>query len=325
MNKRRFMIATATLALGTALGPPALADDAYPNQPIRVVMPWAPGGPTDVIGRVVANEMSAILGQPLVIESRPGASGSIGTGTVAKATPDGYTLVMNASVQVIYPAQFKSLNFDPINDFTTVGIMGTVPMVAIVPENSSYKSFKDVIDFAKANPGKLTFASPGIATLPHLVGELVNNTTGAKITHIGYRGSSPALTDVAGGHVDLMYAPLAPAVPLIRSGKVRALAVSTKNRVADLPDVPTIAETVVPDFDIVTWYGMWAPKDTPEAIVKKLNDAMVKASSSPKVVEALQAQGTIPNSMDYKQAHAFALEESQRWIGVMKDANIQPE
>lgn len=325
MNKRSFITAACSAIVAAMPIAGAQAQDNYPDKPIRVIMPWAAGGPTDVVGRVVAVKMGEILGQPLVIETRAGASGTIGAAQVAKAPADGYTLLMNPSVQGIYPAQFKSLSFDPIKDFRMVGVLGTVPMVAVVPPNSKFKTFADLIQHARAQPGTLTFASPGVATLPHLAGELINTSTKASISHVGYRGSSPALTDVAGGHVDLMYAPLAPALPLIQSGKVVPLAVTTKTRLADLPNVPTIAETILPDFDIVTWYGMWVPKDTPEPIIAKLNKVMVEASKSPKVVEALKSQGTLPSTMSYQEAEAFNLAESVRWIKVMKDANIQPE
>ncbi|MNS80306.1 Tripartite tricarboxylate transporter family receptor [compost metagenome] len=325
MNKRNFLIATCSMLAAVLPIAGAQAQGNYPDKPIRVIMPWAAGGPTDVVGRVVAVQMGEILGQPLVIETRAGASGTIGAAQVAKAPADGYTVLMNPSVQGIYPAQFKSLSFDPIKDFRMVGVLGTVPMVAVVAPTSPFKTFADLIQHARAEPGKLTFASPGVATLPHLVGELINTSTKVSVAHVGYRGSSPALTDVAGGHVDLMYAPLAPALPLIQSGKLIPLAVTTKTRLAELPDVPTIAETVLPNFDIVTWYGMWVPKDTPEPIVAKLNKAMVEASKSAKVVEALKSQGTLPSTMSYQQAEAFNLSESARWIKVMKDANIQPE
>lgn len=325
MNKRSFLTAACSAILAAMPVTGAQAQGSYPDKPIRVIMPWAAGGPTDVVGRVVAVQMGEILGQPLVIETRAGASGTIGAAQVAKAPADGYTVLMNPSVQGIYPAQFKSLSFDPIKDFRMVGVLGTVPMVAVVPPTSKFKTFADLIEHARAQPGTLTFASPGVATLPHLAGELINSSTKASISHVGYRGSSPALTDVAGGHVDLMYAPLAPALPLIQSGKVVPLAVTTKARLADLPNVPTIAESVLPDFDIVTWYGMWVPKDTPEPIIAKLNAAMVQASKSPKVVDALKSQGTMPSTMSYQEAEAFNLAESARWIKVMKDANIQPE
>ncbi|GAA5233001.1 tripartite tricarboxylate transporter substrate binding protein [Verticiella sediminum] len=324
--KRRTLALTAAAAFACVLGAgPARAAADYPTKPMQVILPFAAGGPTDVVGRVIATEMGQILGQPLVIESRPGASGTIGAAAVARAPADGYTLLMNASVQVIYPGQFKSLPFDPMDDFTAVGVLGTVPMVAVVPPDSPYSSFQELIDAAKAKPGALSFASPGVATLPHLVGELLNTSTGARLEHVGYRGSNPALTDVAGGHVHVMYAPLAPAMPLIQSGRLKPLAVTTRERLKDLPEVPTIAETVLPDFDIVTWYGLWAPKGTPEPVVQKLNQAMVQASSSPKVAETLAAQGTIPSGLSHTETQAFALEENQRWLKVMQDAGIQPE
>lgn len=326
MNRRIFALAAAATLFAASAAQAVAADvSSYPDKPIRVVLPFAAGGPTDVIGRVIATEMGRILGQPLVIETRPGASGTIGAGAVARAPADGYNLLMNASVQVIYPAQFTSLPFDPMGDFTAVGVLGTVPMVAIVPSNSPYKSFKALVDAAKAAPGTISFASPGVATLPHLVGELINTSTGADIRHVGYRGSSPALADVSGGHVNLMYAPLAPAMPLIKSGRVIPLAVTTAKRLKDLPDVPTIAETTLPGFDIVTWYGLWAPKNTPEAIVEKLNKAMLQASQSPKVADVLAAQGTIPSTLSHTATQAYAVEENKRWVKVMRDANIKPE
>lgn len=325
MNKRKFLVTACAAALLAGSPLTAAVAGDYPDKPIRVIMPWAPGGPTDVVGRVIAVQMGEILGQPLVIESRPGASGTIGAATVSKSPADGYTLLMNPSVQGIYPAQFKSLSFDPIKDFRMVGVLGTVPMVAVVPADSRFKDFAELLKYAQANPDSLSFASPGVATLPHLVGELINSTAKTKIAHVGYRGSSPALTDVAGGHVDVMYAPLAPALPLIESGRVKPLAVTTKERLAELPAVPTLNETVLPDFDIVTWYGLWAPKDTPDAVIEKLNQVMVQAAQSPKVIEALKSQGTLPSTMSPQEAEAFNLAESQRWIKVMQDAGIQPE
>ena len=325
MNKRSFLTAACSAILAAMPVTGALAQGSYPDKPIRVIMPWAAGGPTDVVGRVVAVQMGEILGQPLVIETRAGASGTIGAAQVAKAPADGYTVLMNPSVQGIYPAQFKSLSFDPIKDFRMVGVLGTVPMVAVVPADSRFKDFAELLKYAQANPDSLSFASPGVATLPHLVGELINSTAKTKIAHVGYRGSSPALTDVAGGHVDVMYAPLAPALPLIESGRVKPLAVTTKERLAELPQVPTLHETVLPDFDIVTWYGLWAPKDTPDAVIEKLNQVMVQAAQSPKVVEALKSQGTLPSAMSPQEAEAFNLAESKRWIKVMQDAGIQPE
>jgi len=307
------------LCAATALATP------YPEKPIRVVLPFAAGGPTDAIGRVVANQMSKELGQPLVIETRPGASGTIGAAEIARTKPDGYSILMNASVQVIYPGMFNKLNFDPMGDFTPIGVLGTVPMVAVVPADSKFATFKALVDFAKANPDGVTFASPGKATLPHLVGEFVNLEAKTKMVHVGYKGTGPALTDVAGGHVDLFYAPLAPALPLIQSGKIKPLAVSTKQRIPELPEVPSIAESLNSDFDVVTWYGMWAPKGTPDDVVQKLNAAMVNASKAKDVAEVLKGQGTTASNLDAAQTKAFGEAENVKWLKVMKDANIQAD
>jgi tripartite-type tricarboxylate transporter receptor subunit TctC len=312
----------ASLSFGTL----AYASPDYPDKTIRVILPFAAGGPTDAIGRIVAIEMSKKLGQPLVIETKPGASGSLGSAGVARAAADGYTLLMNASVHVIYPGMFKSLGFDPMNDFVPIGVLGTVPMVAVVPANSKFKSFKALVDNAKLKPDAVSFASPGKATLPHLVGVFVNIQTNAKMLHVGYRGTAPALTDVTGGHVDVFYAPLASALPLIKSGALVPLAVSTEKRIPELPKVPTIAEALsLKGFDVVTWYGLWAPKGTAPEIIRKLNAAMIQASEAPDVAKVLSAQGTTPSNMDVTQTATFVQAENKKWLQVMKDANIQPD
>lgn len=300
--------------------------EEFPSKSIRTVLPFAAGGPTDAIGRVIAAQMSADLGQSLYIESKPGASGTLGASDVARAKNDGYTLLMNASVQVIYPGMFKSLQFDPMGDFEFIGVLGTVPMVAVVPPASPYASFADVIKAANDKPMAISYASPGVATIPHLVGELVSLQAKAPMTHVGYKGTAPALTDVAGGHVDLFYAPLAPALPLIQSGKLRALAVTTKEPVAELPGVPTVGQQMgAPDFDVVTWYGLWAPKGTPEPVLEKLNQALIKASQAPKVQQTLEAQGTAASALNLEQASQFARAEHDKWMAVMQAANIKPE
>lgn len=327
-KQRRHAISTIAAAVMIAAvgGMPGLAmGENYPDKPIRVVLPFAPGGPTDAIGRAITTEMSKSLGQQMVIESKPGGSGVIGAYDVARSPADGYTLLMNASVQVIYPGMFKSLKFDPMKDFVPVGVLGTVPMVAVVPAASPFKSLKDLVAHAKANPGKVMFASPGVATLPHLVGELFNLTANVKITHVGYKGTGPALTDVVGGHVDLMYAPLAPAMPMIKAGKLRPLAVTPAKRVPNLPDVPTFQEAGIRNFDVVTWYGIWAPKGTPQTIVNKLNTEMVKAAKTNAVKAVLQQQGTEASDMTAAEFSAFAEAENRKWVKVMTDSNIQPE
>ncbi len=316
-------IAACLMMVGSALA--ASPADKYPEKPVRVVIPAPVGGPTEVIGRVVIGKMSESMGQPFVLETKPGASGTIGAADVAKAPADGYSLLTNASWHVLYPGIFKELRFDPMRDFRMVGVTGTVPMVAVVPASSPYKSFADLVAAARKDANKVTYAHPGSASLPYLVGQFVNQQGKLNIRDITYKGTGPALTDVAGGHVDMMYAPLPPAMPLIQGGKLRALAVSTATRLKDLPDVPTIAESGFPGFDVVTWYGIWAPKDTPTPIVEKLNKALVDASKTPQVLEVLKAQGTLPSDMNASQAEAFAKAEHEKWMEVFKKAGIQPQ
>jgi tripartite-type tricarboxylate transporter receptor subunit TctC len=314
----------AVIAVGCAFGSAgAQAADAYPNTAIRIIVPHQAGSTTETFGRMLSGEMGELLGQPIVIESRAGAAGTIGARDVALSKPDGYTGLMNASIQVMYPGMYKSLSFDPIKDFTPVGIFGFAPMVVVVGERSPIKSFKDMIDTARANPGKLSFASGGLGSLPHLVGEVVNERSNVKIAHIAYNGTGHALSDVMGGHVDILYASVASAVPLIKSGKLRALAVTSAKRVDSLPDVPTIAESGLPDFDVTSWYALWMPKNTPQAIVDKVNKAMRDASARPAVQERLKQNGVIPSTLTAQQFAEFSDAESVRWLAVMKRANIE--
>lgn len=312
------------LAAMLVSGPGALAANSFPTQPVRIVVPHQAGSTTETFGRMLTPEMSTLLGQPIVIESRPGAAGTIGARDVALSKPDGYTGLMNASIQVMYPGIFKTLHFDPMKDFTPVGVFGFAPMVAVVRAQSPIKSFRDLIEAARAKPGSITFASGGLGSLPHLVGELVNVRSGVQISHIPYNGTGQALTDVLGGHVDVLYASVASALPQIKGGKLRALAVTSAARIDLLPDVPTIAESGIPDFDVTSWYGYWVPKDTPRAIVDRLNQTMRDASAMPAVAKRLANDGIIPSKMDAKEFAAFAATENKKWLDVMKRANVQP-
>lgn len=305
-------------------GPDATAAPAFPTQPVRIVVPHQAGSTTETFGRMLTPEMSALLGQPIVIESRPGAAGTIGARDVALSKPDGYTGLMNASIQVMYPGIFKTLHFDPIKDFTPVGVFGFAPMVAVVRSPSPIQSFRGLIDAARAKPGSITFASGGLGSLPHLVGELVNVRSDVQISHTPYNGTGQALTDVLGGHVDVLYASVASVLPQIKGGKLRALAVTSAARNDLLPDVPTIAESGIPDFDVTSWYGYWVPKATPRAVVDRLNQAMREASAMPAVARRLAADGIIPSKMNADEFAAFAASENEKWLDVMKRAKVQP-
>jgi len=312
------------LAAMLVSGPGAMAANSFPTQPVRIVVPHQAGSTTETFGRMLTPEMSTLLGQPIVIESRPGAAGTIGARDVALSKPDGYTGLMNASIQVMYPGIFKTLHFDPMKDFTPVGVFGFAPMVAVVRAQSPIKSFRDLIEAARAKPASITFASGGLGSLPHLVGELVNVRSGVQISHIPYNGTGQALTDVLGGHVDVLYASVASALPQIKGGKLRALAVTSAARIDLLPDVPTIAESGIPDFDVTSWYGYWVPKDTPRAIVDQLNQAMRDASAMPAVAKRLATDGIIPSKMNATEFAAFAAAENKKWLDVMKRAKVQP-
>lgn len=321
--RRRGLLAAGAAPLLASL--PAFADAHYPSRLIKIVIPFPAGGPTDAIGRVFAREVSRTLGQPMIVENKGGAGGLTASADVAHAPPDGYTVLMNPSVQVTWPSLIKDLKFDPMQDFQPVALLGVVPLVAVVATQSPYRGMRDFIEAAKKEPGALTYASPGTGSFMHLTGEFVNSAAQIKTMHVPYKGSAPAITDVAGGHVALMYAPLATALPLIQGGKLRALAVTTARRLPSLPNVPTFAETGLSNAEISTWYGVWAPKGTPADIVEKLNSAFRAAVSNDGVKSVLAAQGTEAQAMDVPAFTQFVDAEYRRWTKVVKDAGISPE
>ncbi|WBY01337.1 tripartite tricarboxylate transporter substrate binding protein [Ramlibacter tataouinensis] len=312
------------MAFAAAASTPSHASDAYPSKPIRIVSPHTAGSTTETFGRMLTTEMSELLGQQIIVDAKGGAAGTTGAREVALSKPDGYTGLMNASIQVMYTGMFKSLSFDPIKDFTPVGVFGFAPMVVLVNSESKISSFGDMINRARANPGKLSFASGGLGSLPHLVGELVNLSTSTKMSHVPYNGTGQALTDVAGGHVDVLYASVASALPLVKSGKVRALAVTSARRIDLLPDVPTVAESGIPGFDVTSWYAMWVPKNTPRDIVAKLNKAMRDASNQPAVQQRMKSNGVIASKLTADEFAKFTASENAKWLDVMRRANVEP-
>jgi tripartite-type tricarboxylate transporter receptor subunit TctC len=323
MIKRRNLLAAAGAApLWATL--PAYAGK-YPERPVKIVIPFPAGGPTDAIGRVFARDAARSLGQPLVVENKGGAGGLTASAEVARAAADGYTLLMNPSVQVVWPALIRELRFDPIHDFRPVALLGLVPLVAVVPVGAPYRSLQDLVQAAKREPTRLTYASPGVGSFMHLAGEFMNSTAGMQTTHVPYKGSAPAITDVAGGHVDLMYAPLATALPLIKGNKLRPLAVTSARRLPALPGVPTFAEAGFPSVEISTWYGVWAPKGTPADVVERLNAAFRAATESESVKAVLAEQGTEAEPMAQTAFAQFVDAEHRRWTRVVKDAGIHPE
>ena len=301
----------------------AQTTNTYPNQAIRMVVPYPPGGPTDITARVVAAEMSKTIGQSVVIDNRPGASGMIGSEMVTKAAPDGYTLLANASIHVINPSVYPDMRFDAIKDFTPITQLAQVPLVLVVPANSPIKSVKDLVEYAKANPGKVNFGSAGSASAQHLAGESFKIAAGIQMQHIPYKGSAPALTDLAGGQLQLMFDSMPSATPMINSGKLRAIAVTTTVRAKARPDLPTIAESGFPGFDISTWYAYWAPKGTPADIIEKLAASAAQALKNPEVIAKYEAMGAEPVGSTPAQFAAYVESEAKKWNDIVKKSGAK--
>jgi tripartite-type tricarboxylate transporter receptor subunit TctC len=307
-------VAAALLGLMPFVAP---AQD-FPRKPIRMIIPYPPGGPTDILGRIVAQNLSERLGQQVVVENKPGASGMIGADLVAKAPPDGYTLLANASIHVINASLYKKPTYDAIKDFTPVSLIADVPLVLVVPPELPVKSVKDLIALAKSKSGKLNFASSGNAAAPHLAGEAFKIATGVDMQHVPYKGSGPALTDLMGGQVQLMFDSLPSSISHVKSGKLRAIAVTTAKRSSALPSVPTIAESGVPGFDISTWYGVWAPAGTPKEIVSRLSGEIAKIVKLPDVRERLSGLGAEPVGSSPDEFAAYCRSELAKWAKIVK-------
>ena len=294
-----------------AVAPVAFAQaNTYPNKAIRMVVPYPPGGPTDLTARVVAAEMSKILGQSIIVDNKPGASGMIGAELVARAEPDGYTFLANASLHVINPHLYPDMRFDALKDF--------VPLVLVVPNSLPVHSLKDLVEYGKKNPGKLNFASSGNASAQHLAGESFKVAAGIEMQHIPYKGSSPALADLVGGQVQLMFDSMPSAMPFIKAGKLRAIAVTTLKRAQALPELPTVAESGYAGFDIATWYGYWAPKGTPMAIVNQLSQAASQALKLQSVQDQYAGMGAEPVGSSSAEFAKYNETELAKWEKIVR-------
>jgi len=295
---------------------------AYPSKPIRFVVPYPPGGPTDILGRAVAQTLTESLGQTVVVENKPGASGMIGAEQVAKAAPDGYTLLVNASIHVINPSLFSKPTFDAMQDFAPVTQIASVPLILVVGQSVQANSVKELIALAKASPGKLTFASSSVGAAPHLAGELLKRMAGIDIVHVPYKGSGPAMTDLIGGHVTMMIDSMPSSIPHVKSGKLKVLGVSTAKRTPSLPDTPTIAESL-PGFDIATWYGVWAPAKTPKEIVSRVSAEIAKGLKRADMRERLAGLGAEGVGSTPAEFAAYCESEFRRWAKVVKDSGAK--
>ena len=322
--KRRTLL--QALAAAGSIPQFALAQDKYPSKAITLICPYSAGGNADQRSRQIGRYLSTALGQPVIVDNKPGAGGNIGTEAVAKAKPDGYVIGMgNFAPLAVNPTMFAKINFDPTKDLAPVCLIERGPLVLMVNATSPYKSVKDVIAAAKASPGKLSFASGGLGGSHHLSGELFKSVAGVSITHIPYKGGAPATTDLMGGQVDMMFEQMYAAAPSIRAGKLRALAITSKTRSPLFPELPTMIEAGVPGFEVQNWQGLIAPAGTPPAIIKLLNEATNKALADPAIREQMLGQGNEIGGGTPEQFAALIKSEGQRWGRLVKAANIKPE
>jgi len=315
-------IAAALLALVAPL-----ATAQYPNKPIKMIVPYPPGGATDVIGRVLAQRLSTALGQQVVVDNRGGAGGNIGADAVAKAAPDGYTILMAAltSHSIMATLEKGTIKYDLEKDLVPVAVVGSVPLVWVVHPSLPVKDMKEFVAYAKANPGKLTYASSGAGAPQRMCAELFRGMTGADMIHVPYKGSGPAMTDLVGGQVNTMCETVPASMQLIKAGKLRALGVPAAKRISMLPDVPTTAEQGMPNYEVASMFGVMVPAGTPKPIIERLNAEIAKILATPEAQAQLLDQGAYAVQTTPEQAAARVHQEIAMWAKVIKDSNIKAD
>lgn len=313
------LLAAATIAL-----PVTATAQSWPTKPIRLLVGFAPGGGTDIVMRAIAPKLGELLGQQIVVENRAGASGTIAADQVAKSAPDGYTLVMATFAHAVNPSLIAKLPFDTEKAFAPVVMVARGPNVLVVRADSPLKTLKDVMDTARAQPGKLSYASQGNGTSAHLAGEMFENLAKVKMTHVPYRGAGPAMTDLLGGQVDMMFATAAAAGPHVAAGKLRALAVTTPERSPVMRAVPTVAEFVT-GYAVESWYGLFAPAGTPADVISKLNVATKQATQSADFKKKLEPEGLIVSTGSPQELEDYVRKEEARWRKIVTENNIKPD
>jgi tripartite-type tricarboxylate transporter receptor subunit TctC len=321
----KLLIDPRIFALACALLPAwsASAAQTYPDKPIRLIVPQPPGGTSDILGRAFAQRLAENLHQQVIVDNRAGASGTIGTDLAAKSTPDGYTLVFIYTTHATTPAIYGKLPYDPVADFAPITILTAAPLFLVVHPKIPVTTVKELIAYAKTRPGELNFSSAGNGSGSHLAGELFNMMTGVKLTHIPYKGSGPAITELIGGQVQLMFAGIVPIDPHVKAGRVRGIAVSSAQRTASLPQVPTIAESGLPGFEVVGWYGILAPARTPAAIVDRLYRELLAILRTPEIRDRLTREGAEPVGNTPAEFTAFLKADIARWAKVIKAAGAK--
>jgi tripartite-type tricarboxylate transporter receptor subunit TctC len=328
ITRRQLVQMSAASTLASALGDrgaaaQATSPQAWPTRFVKLVVPFTPGGGIDGIGRIVGARLSEMWGQQVVVENKPGAGGNIASEFVARSAPDGYTMYITAAGLAVNRYLFQSINYDPVADFAPVTLICFFPNLLVVPSSSPLRSVGDLLAAARKNPGKVTYASPGHGSSPHMSGELFKHMAKVDLTHVPYRGASPAYTDVIAGRVDCTFAVMASGLPLVQSGQLRALGVSTGARVAAAPDIPTIAEAGVPGYDTSSWFAFFVPAKTPDDVVRKMHADTVAVLREPPIKAKLDQLGfvIVGSTPDELGAHLRA--EMEKWGPVIKAANIR--
>ena len=321
---RRDMLRGAALLLPMATA--ARAQAPWPGRPIALVSPWAPGGTNDLLARMLARQMAGPLGQPVVVENRPGASGTIGTGHVARSPADGYVITLGSTPNyTTAPVMFPNLTYDPARDFAAITLVATVPNVLVVRPSLPVGSVAELIAHAKANPGKLSYSSVGKGSTQHLSAEMFSHAAGIEMLHVPYNGTAPAMQDLVAGRIDLSFENMPPLLPQIEAGAMRAIGVTTLTRAKQLPDVPTIAEQGMPGYEAAVWYALFAPAGTPAAVIARLNAEARAALAQPALIEQLDRLGATPRGNTPEEMQAYLKAEQAKWLGVIRQANIRPD
>lgn len=316
---RRQLIAAAGCS---ALTPSLSLSASFPSKPIKIIVPFPAGGGTDVLARAIGQRMSALLGQPVIVDNKPGANGVIGSDAIAKSEPDGHSLLLTIASHAIAPAIYKKLPYSTDSDFVSVSLIAKYPYLFTVPTSLPVNTFQEFIAYVKSHPGKLSYASSGTGSGPHLGMELLNTLTGMDLMHVPYKGAAPANNDLAAGQVHAMLNNLLAAAPMIRANKIKVLAVTSAHRSKALPAVPTVAESGFAGYEVDGWYGLFAPAKTPDAVVALLADSVAKALQVPEVLARLSGDGAIPIASSPKAFFEFFKVEKIKWAAVAQKANV---
>ncbi|HWI82306.1 tripartite tricarboxylate transporter substrate binding protein [Ramlibacter sp.] len=323
MNRSLPSLSRRSVLIGLSALPLAGQAQSYPSKPVTLVVGYAPGGTTDIVARLAAQALGAATGKTFIVENKGGGSTTIATGYVAKAPADGYTLLANEMTQTIVPSLFPKLAFDPIKDLAAVTVFAEAPYVLVVNANVPAKNLRELVALAKAQPGKLNFASGGAGSGPHIAGELLKSVAGIEMTHVAYKGSGPAVQDLLGGQVEVLITAAPTVSAQLASGRMRPLAVAHTKRLSSLPNVPTAAEAGFPEFRIANWFGLAAPKGTPPDVINYLQAEVQKMIKRPDVREKLLAAGAEPVSMTPAEANRHIETEAQRWAELIQKARIK--